>query len=109
MALQLRVAAHGGQWRGVHGPTECPQEMAAPAARAHWLGGRGVLPRRWSLSMERLRGMAAPSGVSPPAGGTGGGGVQPVVAAYRAPTGDGSPQRRGPGGWGDGGSYTNVV
>ena len=38
-------------------------------ARAHLLGGWGVLPGRRSLPKERLRGMAAPIGVGPQAGG----------------------------------------
>ena len=52
--------------------------------------------------MERLRGMAAPIGTGPPAGGTGSL-AQEAVAAYGAPTGDGSPQGPGPTNWGDGG------
>ena len=40
-----------------------------PSARAHQMGGRGVLPGRRSLPMERLRGMAAPIGAGPPAQG----------------------------------------
>ena len=78
-------------------------------------GGRGVLPRRRSLPMERLRGTAAPQqpgptswgdgkscpvGAGPPAGGTGSP-AQEAVAAYGAPAGDGSPHRRGPTSQGD--------
>ena len=91
-------------------------------ARAHRLGGREVLPSRWSLPMERLRGMAAPNGAGPLAGGGGkscpvggrcsrsargewqppngagpmaggtGSPAQSVVAAHGALAGDGSPQ-----------------
>ena len=68
---------------------------AAPAPRAHQLGGRGVLPRRRSLPMERLRGMAAPIGAGTPLGGTGSP-AQEAVAAYGAPAGDGSPRQPGP-------------
>ena len=64
-------------------------------------GGRGVLPRRWSLPMECLPGTAAPSGPGPRAGGTDS--AAPVaVGAYGAPVGDGCPHRRGPTSWGDG-------
>ena len=42
-----------------------------PTARAHQLGGRGVLPRRRSVPMEGLRGAAFPNGPGPPARGTG--------------------------------------
>ena len=56
-----------------------------PMAQAHWLGGRGVLPRRWSLPMDRQRGMAIPNGVGPQAGGIGCP-AQAVVAAYGAST-----------------------
>ena len=38
-----------------------------PTARAHQLGGRGVLPRRRSVAMERLRGTGA--SLLPPDGG----------------------------------------
>ena len=34
-------------------------------------GGMGELPGRWSLRMERVRGMAAPSSAGPLAGATG--------------------------------------
>ena len=48
--------------------------------------------------MERLRGMAAPKGRGPLAGGTGSL-AQALVAAYGAPTGDGSPHLRRPTSW----------
>ena len=69
-----------------------------PSARAHRLGGRGVLPKRQSLPMEGLRGSAAPIGAGPPAGGTEGTGspTQELVAAYGAPARDCCPQRPGP-------------
>ena len=51
--------------------------------------------------MERLWGKAAPNSAGPLAGETGSR-AQAVVTAYGAPTGDGSPQRRGSTGWGDG-------
>ena len=43
--------------------------MQPPVPHALWLGGEGVLARRWSLLEERLRGLAAPSGAGPPARG----------------------------------------
>ena len=60
-------SCQGGGWclwrarRGWHFPT----------ARAHQLGGRGVLPRQRSVPMEGLRGRALPNGPGSPARGTG--------------------------------------
>ena len=51
--------------------------------------------RRWSLPTERLRGMIAPNGAGAQGGGIGSP-AQEASAAHRAPTGAGSPQRRGP-------------
>ena len=42
-----------------------------PSARAHQLAGQGVLPRRWSLPKEPLRGTVTPIGVGSPVGGMG--------------------------------------
>ena len=102
-----------------------------PSAQTHNLGGRGVVPRRRSLPMVRLLGMAAPSGLGPlargtgkpaqaavgadgapvgegspsgpvpPAGGTGSP-AQAAVGAYGAPLGDSSPHRHGLTSWGEG-------
>ena len=88
---QLVVAAYGApwgdgspqmaraQWLGGRGvmpsrwslPVERLRRSQPPMSWAHWLGGQGVLPSWWSLPMERLRGMAAPNGAGPLAGGTG--------------------------------------
>ena len=69
-------------------------------ARAHWLGGRGAIPRQWLLDKERLWGMVAPIGACPLARGTGS--PAPFVAAsYRVRAGDGGPQWHEPTGWGD--------
>ena len=40
-----------------------------PMARAHQLGGQGVVPRGRSVPMEGLRGTTVPNGPGPPAGG----------------------------------------
>ena len=69
--------------------------------RADSLGGRGVLPRRWSLPMEPLSGIVAPNSAGPQAGDTGSP-TQDVVTTCLAPTGDGSVQRRGRSDRGDG-------
>ena len=71
-----------------------------PSARAHQLGGLGVLPKRRSLPKECLRGIAAPIGAGPPAGRMGSL-AQEAAAASGAPAGDGSPHRRGPTSWGE--------
>ena len=76
-------------------PKEHLRGWQSPSARAHRLLGRGVLPRGHSLPKERLRGMVAPIGAGPPTWGTGSP-AQEAVASLRAPTGDGSPYRRGP-------------
>ena len=52
-------------------PMERLRELAAPNGGAHRLGGQGVLPRRWSLPTERQRGMVAPNGADPLAAGDG--------------------------------------
>ena len=52
--------------------------------------------------------MVAPVGASPPARGTGSR-AHPVIAAYRAPGGDGNAHRHGPTGWGDGSLAEAVV
>ena len=74
-----------------------------PLARDHRLGGWGVPLRRQSLIGERARGTASPIGVAPPADGTECS-PQALVAASKAPTGDGIPRwrRLPPGGmrWG---------
>ena len=88
LAVDCHTAGGGGRWKSYN-------------ARAHQLGGRGVLPRRRSLPMERLRGTAAPIGAGPPRGGTGSP-AQAVVGAYGLHAGDGSPQWPGPTKWGDG-------
>ena len=49
-------------------------------ARAHQLGGRGVLPRRRSVPMEGLKGRAVANGLGPPVEATG----SPAQAAVRA-------------------------
>ena len=105
------VAAHGAhvgdgipQWRrptglgdGESSPAGGRNSLCAcggwqpPMARAHRLGGRGVQPNRWSQFTMRLWGIAAPNGAGSQAGGKGSP-AQPVVAAHRAPVGDGSPQ-----------------
>ena len=72
-----------------------------PTARAHQLGGRGVLPRWWSVPMEGLRGRAVANGPGSPARGTGST-AEVVVGAYGGPAGDGTSQRPGPTSWGDG-------
>ena len=61
-----------------------------PLARAHQLGGRGVLPTRRSVPMERSRGMAGPINPAPAVGKTASR-AQAAVGAYGAPAGDGSP------------------
>ena len=69
--------------------------MVVREGAGYWLGGRGVVPKLWLLPMEPLRRMIAPTGMGPLPRGT----RQPaqsVVGTYAAPTGDGSPQRRGP-------------
>ena len=101
-------------------------------ARAHQLGGWEVLPRRWWVPMEGLSGTALPNGLSPPGGGGQGlvprrrsvpmerlwatvthiGEAPPArgtrspakvgISAYGGIAGDGSSQRPGPTGWGDG-------
>ena len=105
---------------------------ALKTARAHQLGGRGVLPRRRSVPMERLRGMVGPKtaqahqlggqgdlprqrsvpmerlrGTVVPSGpgppvGGTGSPAQAAVGAYGGPEGDGSSQRPRPTSWGDG-------
>ena len=72
-----------------------------PSARAHQLGGPGVVPRRRSLPMERVRGTAAPIGPGPPARGTRSP-VHEAVAAYGPPAGDSSPHWPRPTSLGDG-------
>ena len=74
--------------------------LAAHRAGAHWLGGRGVLPGRRPLPLECLRGMATSNGAGLLARGMRSH-AHAVVVAYGAPRGDGSPQPRGPTGWGD--------
>ena len=61
------------------------RETAAPSGPGHQLGGRRVLPGRRPLPMERLLGLAEPSGPGPRAGG--------------------SSHRRRLSSWGDRGSY----
>ena len=86
-ALPHCLGAVGSATRAMRGPTSwgdgesCPRggrclwraygRWQPPSARAHQLGGCGVLPRRRSVPLERLRGTAAPIGTGPPAGGTG--------------------------------------
>ena len=65
-----------------------------PTARAHQLGGRGVLPRRRWVPMEPLRGMAVPNGPGPPPWGMRSP-SQAAVGAYGGPVGDGSSQQPG--------------
>ena len=52
-------------------PMERLRGTVATTAQAHQLGGRGVLPKRRSLPMERMRGTAAPKGAGPQARGRG--------------------------------------
>ena len=95
-----------------------------PTARAPWLGEQRVVPRRWSLCMERLQGMTArddgrplametknpapwmfatqrasaeidnPQRRRPNGRGGKGSAARSVVSAYTAPAGDGTPQKR---------------
>ena len=58
------------------------------------VGGRGVLPRRWSVLREGLRGAAAPKARAHRLGGMGSR-VQAVVGAQGGPTGGSNSQ--GPG------------
>ena len=76
-------------------PTEGLGARRFPTARAHQLGGRGILPRRRSVPMEGLRGTVVPNGPGPPAGGTGSP-AQVAVGAHGGPVGDGSSQQHGP-------------
>ena len=104
------VAAHGAlvgdcspQWHGLTGwgdgeasPTGgCSLRCARggwqpPMVRGHRLGAWEVQFSQWSQPTERLKGMAAPNGAGPQAGGGGGAGsaTQPVVPAHGAPMGD---------------------
>ena len=68
---------------------------SSQTARAHQLGGRGVLPRRRSVPIEGLQGTAAPIGAGPPTRGTGSP-AQAAVGAYGGPAEDSSSQRPGP-------------
>ena len=69
-----------------------------PTARAHQLGGRGVLHRR---RMECLWGTVDPNGPRPLVGGTGSPALA-AVGAYGGCAGDGSSQRPETTSWGDG-------
>ena len=76
-----------------------------PSARAQELGGRGDLPRRQLVPMERRRGSAAPSSRDPRAEGTGSAakavvGALDAVAAYGASARAGNPKRFNPTSWG---------
>ena len=64
-------------------------------------GGRGVLPKRWSLLKEGLRGAAVPKARAHQPGGMGSP-AQVVVGAQRGPTGGTSPQVPGTPARGDG-------
>ena len=68
---------------------------------AHQLGGWAARLRRWCVPTESLKGIAAPNIAGPPAGATGSP-AQALVAAYGAPFGDHSSQRREPTGLRDG-------
>ena len=72
-----------------------------PAARAHRLGGPGVVPMQWLMPKKRLQGLRAPKKAGPLAEVTRRP-SQVVVAVYGVPAGDGRPQRRGPTSWVDG-------
>ena len=75
-----------------------------PSARAHQLGGRGVVTRQQLVHTECLRGTSAPCDRGPPAEGTGSP-AQAAVGAHGGPAGDGGSQRPGPTSWGDAESY----
>ena len=65
------------------------------------LGGRGALPRWWSVLNEGLRGAVVPK-ARPHQPGRTGSRAQAVVAAQGGPAGGSSPQGPGTLGWGDG-------
>ena len=81
---QAVVGAHGGPAGG--STSQRPGHTR--------LGGRGVLPRRWWVLKEGLRGVAVSNGLGTPAPGDGDS-AQAVVGSQRGHVGGSSSQRRG--------------
>ena len=71
MARAQRLGGRGALPRQWSLPMQRLRGTSAPNGAAQWWGGQGVLPSRQSQRMERLRGLAAPNGADPLAAGDG--------------------------------------